>query len=133
MTCRHFRRRTRSNNQARLRVTCAYLKGKVFLLDGDTIELNEERITIRPNEGKTDETGKTNDAPVDNMAASCSQLLSAITTSTPISTIAASGRSFSDFIQHGHFDLNASAADLVKEESPYKARCCAGRRRRFRC
>ena len=30
------------------------------------------------------------------------------------------GRPFSDVILHGHFDLNAIAADLVKEVSSYK-------------
>jgi hypothetical protein len=94
------------------------MKGKVFLLDGDTIEINEERITMRPNEGKPMRQPKPK-MPAEKMAAI---LFAALKRHSNLNSYVDNrterGRPFSDVILHGHFDLNAIAADLVKEVSP---------------
>jgi hypothetical protein len=104
-TCRHCRRRR--SNRAQPRPDATYLKGKVFLLDGDTIEGKPMR---RPKPTM----------PAENMTA---VLFAAIKRHSNLNSYVDNrierGRPFSDVIRHGHFDLNAIAADLVKELSPY--------------
>jgi hypothetical protein len=94
-----------------------YLRGKVFLLDGDTIELNEDRITMRLNGGKPMRQPKLT-VPAEKMA---SILFAALKRHSNLNAYVdnrTERRPFSDVILHGHFDLTAIAADLVKEVSP---------------